>query len=109
MNRDRDYLQHILEAIEKIEAYTADGRTAFEQLPMAQDAVIRNFEIIGEATKRLSQEIRQKRPDIRWRAVAGFRDVLIHDYEGVDLNEVWNVVQRELPPLKDAIASLLSE
>lgn len=72
-----------------------------------QDAVIRNFEIIGEAAKRLSEGVQIRTPDIPWRRVAGFRDVLIHDYSGVDFEEVWNVIENELPNLKQAVTYLL--
>jgi uncharacterized protein with HEPN domain len=74
---------------------------------MAQDAVIRNFEVIGEATKRLSDAIRNRRPDIPWREIAGFRDVLIHDYMGVNLRRVWLVVEQHLPALRDALDDLI--
>lgn len=109
MKHDRLYLTHILEAIEKIQRYTADGREEFSGDSRTQDTVLRNFEIIGEATKRLSQETRDKQPDIPWKQIAGFRDVLIHDYMGVDLDEVWNVVENSIPPLLDAAQALLGE
>lgn len=107
MNRDLHYLSHIQESLIKIRKYTQDGQQVFIVDSMAQDAVIRNFEIIGEAAKRLSAEIKATEPDIPWRSVAGFRDVLIHDYMGVDVNEVWNVVQDHLPQLCLAIARML--
>ncbi len=78
------------------------------QSSMVQDAVIRNFEVIGEATKNLSEAIRAQRPDIPWRRIAGLRDVLIHDYMGVDPAEVWRVVGSHLPELRDAVQQLLS-
>jgi uncharacterized protein with HEPN domain len=106
---DRLYLAHILEAIEKIQRYTADGRDAFAADTRTQDAVLRNFEIIGEATKRLSPEVRDRQPDIPWKQIAGFRDVLIHDYMGVDIDEVWNVVEHSLSPLLAAVRALLGE
>jgi uncharacterized protein with HEPN domain len=107
MKDDRPYLQHILEAIRKIDSYTTDGRGAFMQNVMAQDAVLRNLEIIGEAAKRLSKETKDRRPDIPWRDVAGLRDVLIHNYMGVNLNRIWGVVERDLPPLRQGIEGLL--
>jgi uncharacterized protein with HEPN domain len=73
-----------------------------------QDAVIRQLEIIGEAVKRLSPELLGRCPDIPWRRIAGMRDVLIHDYMGVDLDAVWQVTQDNLPQLRGAVVELLS-
>lgn len=109
MKRDLPYLQHILDAIDQIREYTRDGRQAFLQDAKTQDAVIRKFEIIGEATKRLSAEARNRRPDIAWREIAGLRDVLIHNYMGVNLQRVWGVVERDLDPLRQAIVELLGQ
>ena len=75
---------------------------------MEQDAVVRNFEIMGEAVKKLSNQFKQSHPEIPWKRVAGFRDILIHDYMGVDSNEVWKIVESNLPTLKSQIAQLLS-
>ena len=108
MTKDpRVYLAHILECIQKIERFTADGEDRFLADVMVQDAVLRNFEVIGEATKRLDNAYRATHPEIPWRAVAGLRDVLIHQYEGVELERVWAIVERELPGLRAAIAALL--
>ena len=83
MNRDLTYLKHILEAIEKIHEYVAVGKGEFLAHSHWQDAVIRKLEIIGEAAKRLSSEIRLRHDDVPWRRIAGLRDTLIHDYMGV--------------------------
>ncbi len=107
MKRDQVYLRHILEAIERIESYVAVGRDVFHATPHWQDAVIRQLEIIGEATKRISEELRAEYSDIPWRRIAGLRDVLIHQYMGVDLAAVWEVTQRDLPELKEKARSIL--
>ena len=77
--------------------------------PMAQDAVIRNFEVIGEAVKRIPESMKEERPDIPWRRIAGLRDVLIHQYLRVDLEAVWAIVRDDLPEFKQAVAEILAE
>lgn len=109
MRDNRLYLSNIKECIERIESYTCDGREAFMQTPMIQDAVIRNFEIIGEATKRLSPELRAAYPDIAWQQIAGLRDVLIHDYLKVNLNRIWGIIEQNLPELKRIVEGILKE
>jgi len=69
--------------------------------------LLRNFEIIGEAAKHLSESVKSRRPDIPWREIAGFRDVLIHNYMGINLRRVWNVIEKALPNLQLAIDELL--
>lgn len=108
MKKDpRVYLAHIIECIQKIERFTSEGKERFFENPMVQDAVLRNLEVIGEAAKRLDDAYRAAHPEVPWRALAGLRDVLIHQYEGVDLGQVWAIVERELPGLRKAIAALL--
>jgi uncharacterized protein with HEPN domain len=109
MKDDKLYLIHIWECIKKIESYSTEGKVAFLASNMMQDAIIRNFEIIGEATKHLSPELRQSHPKIQWRGLAGFRDVLIHNYMGVDLGEIWNIIENELPQIKSSLKALLVE
>ena len=88
MSRDKAYLHHILEAISKIGQYTAVGHDEFMASSHWQDATIRQLEIVGEAVKHLSEKTRSLRPEVPWRRIAGMRDVLIHDYMGVDLEAV---------------------
>jgi uncharacterized protein with HEPN domain len=109
VSRDAIYLGHILAAIDKIELYVAVGQERFFTETHWQDAVIRQLEVIGEATKRLSPELRGQYPEVAWRRMAGLRDVLIHDYLGVDLDVVWGVTQRALPDLKRQIQTILNE
>lgn len=100
MKDDELYLIHINECIEKIERYTKAGKQEFMNSSLIQDGVVRNLEIIGEATKKESSSLRDDYPEIPWRMIAGLRDVLIHDYMGIDLKRVWNVIEKELPVLK---------
>lgn len=107
MSRDSVYLRHILEALDKIQRYTVVGRKEFFEQPHWQDATIRQFEVVGEAVKRLSQDLKAQRPEIPWQDVAGMRDVLIHDYFAVDLKAVWSAAELDVPQLRRAIEYLL--
>jgi uncharacterized protein with HEPN domain len=108
MKKDpRVYLAQILERINRILEYTTEGKEAFFSDPRTQDAVIRNFEVIGEAAKRIPEEYRQKQPAISWRELSGFRDVLIHQYEGVSIAEIWRIIERDLETLRKAITTIL--
>lgn len=98
---DSVYLGHIQDAIARIESYLAGvTEEQFFEAPLIQDGVIRQLQIIGEATKRLSAEFREGTPGIPWRDVAGMRDKLVHDYMGVDLEAVWDSAIEDVPALK---------
>lgn len=108
--RDKLYLAHIAEAIQRTIAYTAD--LSYEQFlgdTMVQDAVLRNFQVIGEATKKLSTAIRHTHPDLPWREMAGMRDKIVHEYFGINLQIVWDVAHQDMPRLLPQIEAILLE
>lgn len=108
MKNDLVYLRHIADAITDIDKYTVGGKSEFYATKMIQDAVIRNLEIIGEAVKNISPATREQNPDIPWKQIAGLRDILIHQYFGVDLDSVWLVVENRLPILSERIQTIFS-
>lgn len=111
MKRDElVYLKHILDAISEIEKYIQGvNHEKFLADSMIQNAIIRQIEIIGEATRRLSAEFRQKYKDVPWKEITGMRDKLIHDYFGVDLEAVWDTATKDISVLKDEVQSILEQ
>ena len=105
---DTVYLLHILEAIKLIEEYLTDiDYSKFCDTRLLQDGVVRQLEIIGEAAKNLSQNVQNIAVEVPWKAMAGMRDKLIHQYFGVDITSVWATAQQDLPDVKKAIEILL--
>lgn len=104
------YIEDIIQAIDNIQTYT-EGLTYqdFEGDKKTIDAVIRNFEVIGEATKQMPLVIRQKYSKVPWREMAGMRDKLIHGYFGVQLDVVWKTVKERLPAVRKLLAEVLTE
>jgi uncharacterized protein with HEPN domain len=103
------YLRHILDCITRIEDYVREGRQFFLNDPKTQDAVIRNLEVIGQAVKDFGKdELATRDISVPWEAIAGLRNVLAHQYLGVDVQLVWKIVERDLPQLKVAVERLAS-
>lgn len=109
MNADGLYLLHIDECIRRIETYAADGQLSFLSDTRTQDAVLRNLQVLGESSKRLSSQVTNRFPKTNWKGIAGFRNVLVHDYLGVRMERVWQVLTEDLPPLKLVVRQLLNE
>ncbi|HEX9750118.1 MAG TPA: HepT-like ribonuclease domain-containing protein [candidate division Zixibacteria bacterium] len=109
MRRDRDRLQDIIEAIEAIEKYTARGKDNALGDELVNVWIVHHLQTIGEAARLLSPELKEQRPDIPWSKVVGMRNLLVHEYFMVDTEAVWMAVERDLPSLKGAVTSLLSE
>ncbi|MFQ6089353.1 MAG: DUF86 domain-containing protein [Candidatus Methanofastidiosia archaeon] len=106
----RDYIEDILNSIQEIEDFTAGME--FEDFiddRKTLNAVIRSLEVMGEAAKKIPNDIRTKYADIPWKYIAGMRDKLIHEYHGVDLEIVWEVIKKEIPPIKPLFEKILKE
>jgi uncharacterized protein with HEPN domain len=106
---DTVYLHHVLESIRRIEENTAGGHGSFIASHTLQDAVLRNLQTMAESTQRLSNEVKTSTPSIDWRALAGLRNVLTHNYLGIDLEQIWSIVVRDVPTLKRAAVALLRD
>lgn len=105
MNKTKDdflYISHVLDSIKSVESYTRDAD--FEEFcanPMMYDAVIRKLQILAKSTQRISEKVKKENPQIPWRDMSGFRDILVHDYlEGIDPKAIWDVITRDLSNLK---------
>ncbi len=107
MKDDRFYLRHIQDCIANIQEYVAGGEEAFLASTLIQDAVIRKLQVMAESTIRLSEALKTPHPEVAWRDIRGFRNVVVHDYTDVDLEVVWHIIQNDLPPLKTAVDAML--
>jgi len=109
MRDPKERLRDILEAITAIDRYRDRGRSAFEQDELLQVWFLRHLQIIGEAARRLPEEIRHLAPDIPWHKIIGMRNILVHGYFAIHLDVVWDAVQRDVPLLKPAVEALLKK
>lgn len=110
MKDDKLYLIHIGECIERIEKYIGtEGRDGFMASTLTQDAVLWNLQTMAESTQRLSDDLKAAHPKVNWYEISGFRNVLAHDYLGVELERVWLIIENDLPGLKHAITTMLRE
>ena len=109
MKDDSVYLRHIDDCLRRIEKNIAIGLDAFLASETIQDATLRNLQTMSEATQRLSDEIKSTRPDIEWDRISAFRNILVHNYLGIDLELIWMNVERDMPALKQAIAEMLQK
>ena len=109
MRGPRERLEDILEAIGQIERYAARGREAFERDELIQVWIQHHLQVIGEAAAQLGREFHQAHPEIPWREIVAMRNILVHEYFGVDLKEVWGTVEHDLPLFKNMIERLLRD
>lgn len=108
MKDDRVYLKHILRCIARVEEYTTGGRAGFFASHLLQDGVIRNLQTLAESSRHLSDAVKASQPSVDWKGLAGFRNVLVHDYLGVDLELVYRAVEQDVPSLKRACEAALA-
>ena len=106
MKDDCLYLEHIIDCIYRIYDYTENDQFVFMNSPMVQDAVIRNLQTLSESTQKLSDKLKQQHPEINWRAISGFRNILVHNYLGLDLQQIWDVIENRLPQLRDSLENI---
>ncbi|HEX3100251.1 MAG TPA: HepT-like ribonuclease domain-containing protein [Pyrinomonadaceae bacterium] len=109
MRDDRERLLDILEAIERIEKYTARGRSVFDEDELIQTWVLHHLQIIGEAVRALSPETTSKTEEIEWSRIVGMRNILVHNYFGIDTEVVWAVIENDLQTLKSNIKEFLND
>lgn len=108
MKDDTLYLIHISECIQRIDSYLEGiNRKTFLASTLVQDAVLRNLQVMAESTQHLSQATKKKQASIDWYKISGFRNVLVHDYLGVDIERIWDIIEKELPVLREGIGNML--
>jgi uncharacterized protein with HEPN domain len=109
MRSDRERLLDIVEAIERVVKYTARGRDAFEKDELVQTWVVHHLQIIGEASRAVSDDFKRDHPGVPWPKIVGMRNILVHHYFGIDPEAVWQVVEKDLPELRQKVTALIDE
>jgi uncharacterized protein with HEPN domain len=109
MRNDRERLNDILEAMTKIEKYAKRGENVFKHNELVQNWILRHLQILGEASWALSDELRKQYPAVPWSDIIGMRNILVHDYFGIDLKIVWSVIENDLPKLKRQVKTMIRE
>ncbi len=109
MRDDKAHLRDINEAIEKIEKYVSIGYQAFAEDERTQVWIIHHLQVIGEASNHLSDELTEQNPDIPWADIVGLRNILVHQYFGIDLRQVWDTAELDMPVLKAKVRDILQE
>jgi len=107
MKSDRRRLEDILESIDRIEKYAVRGKAAFENEDLVQVWILHHIQIIGEAARKVSGALQRQYPEVPWPQIVAMRNILVHDYFGVDGEEVWAAVERDIPDLKRKVAAIL--
>lgn len=106
-DRDQTYISHMIECIQRIESYVNTDKESFTNSELLQDAVTRVLQVMSESSQRLSEQAKGKCPEIDWRSISGFRNILVHDYlGGIDNELIWQVIKQELPSLKAALLKI---
>jgi len=109
MRDPKSWLQDILDAIEQIQRYTGRGRVALEQEELIRVWMFYHLQVIGEAAARLGRDFHQAHPEIPWNQIVAMRNILVHQYFGVDLDTIWKTVYDDLPALKETITQLIKQ
>ena len=109
MKDDGLYLIHVSECLDLIVRYTQDGEAANRTDRRTQDAVLRNLHTMTESTQRISQELKIKYREVDWRGIAAFRNTVVHDYLGIDVRRVWEIIEQDLPILRKYVTMMLQE
>ena len=109
MRDPKERLRDILDAMSHIQRYTSRGREAFDREELIQVWVVHHLQIVGEAAAQLGRDFHAAHPGVPWPKIVAMRNVLVHEYFGIDLNELWNVAQRDLSPIQRSLEQLLAE